>query len=147
MEISQNFFLQAVQLMVFMVFITAVIEVIKGISAKGVWGIAKELFFGLYRNTKLSEGTLKALNFVIALIYLRVFNYGVMVNLLGLHLNGNAWAWWLDYIATASLCYMGADWVFQKIAAVKAKAKESTTTTSESSTATSEKSSTVTGPA
>jgi len=124
MELSQNFFIQAVQLMVFMIFITAVIEVIKGISAKGVVGVIKEIFFSLYKNTKLSEETLKTLNFLIALVYLKVFNYGVMVNLLGLHLNGNVWAWWLDYIATASLCYMGADWVFQKIAAVRQKAKE-----------------------
>jgi len=122
MELSNNFFIQVIQLMVFMVFLTAIVEVVKGISAKGLLGIIKELFFALYKNTNLTEETMKTLNFVIALVYLKVFNYGVMQNLLALKIETNL-AWWLDYIATASLCYMGADWVFQKIKAVRDKAK------------------------
>jgi hypothetical protein len=112
------------QLAVFMIFITAVIEVIKGISAKGVWGIIKELAKTLAKNTPLSEPTLKTLNFVVALVYLRAFDYGVMLSLLNVDLSGlGRFAWWLDYIATASVVYMGADWAYQQFAALKAKAK------------------------
>jgi hypothetical protein len=111
------------QLAVFMIFITAVIEVIKGISTKGIWGIIKELAKTLIKNTPLSPETLKTLNFVVALVYLRVFNYGVMLSLLGVDLEKlGAFAWWLDYIATASVVYMGADWAYQQFAALKAKA-------------------------
>jgi hypothetical protein len=120
-----KFVLSAVQLMVFMMFVTAVIEVIKGVSAKGIWGILKEITLTLIKNQKLSEETIKTLNFVIALVFLRSYEYGAMARLLGIDTTSfGSFAYWLDYIATASVIYMGADYLFSWYWKIKNKADE-----------------------
>lgn len=124
MDFTQ-FALSALQLMVFMMFVTAVIEVIKGISAKGVWGIFREIVVSLVKNTELSVETIKTLNFVIALTFLRAFEYGAMARLLGIDTAAfGAFAYWLDYVATASVIYMGADYLFSWYWKIKARAEE-----------------------
>jgi hypothetical protein len=120
-----KFALSALQLMVFMMFVTAVIEVIKGISAKGLFGILKETSFALFKNQELSEATIKALNFTIALVFLRAYEYGAMARLLGIDTSSfGAFAYWLDYIATASVIYMGADYIFSWYRKIKDRADE-----------------------
>lgn len=124
MDFTQ-FGLSAIQLVVFMMFVTAVIEVIKGISAKGVFGIVKELAFTLIKNQPLSPETIRTLNFIIALIFLRSFEYGAMARLLGIDtMTFGPFAYWLDYIATASVIYMGADYLFSWYWKIKARANE-----------------------
>jgi|SRR3990170_8149295 len=124
MDFTQ-FGLSAIQLVVFMMFVTAVIEVIKGISAKGVFGIVKELAFTLIKNQPLSPETIRTLNFIIALVFLRSFEYGAMARLLGIDtMRFGPFAYWLDYIATASVIYMGADYLFSWYYKIKAKADE-----------------------
>lgn len=119
----KTFGLAVIQLLVFMMFVTAVIEVIKGISAKGLWGIISELFTSLVKNQKLSEHTLKTLNFAVALIFLRAFEYGAMARILAIDTGSlGPVAYWLDYIATASVIYMGADYLFSWYWKIKAKA-------------------------
>jgi hypothetical protein len=120
-----KFAIAALQLMVFMMFVTAVIEVIKGVSAKGLVGIVKEVVKGLFKNQKLSEETIKTLNFVVALIFLRAFEYGAMSRLLNIDtVTLGPFAYWLDYIATASVIYMGADYIFSWYWKIKNKADE-----------------------
>lgn len=110
-----------VKLAMFMVFITAIIEVIKGIALKGLWGLVKELILSLWQNHPLSANSIKVLNFLVALVYAKVFDYGVMSNIMQIDLSKNHFASFLDYIGTASLVYMGAGWVFDQFAAVKAR--------------------------
>jgi len=122
-----GFALSAIQILVLMMFVTAVIEVIKSVSAKGVWGILKEVVSTLWASEKLSEETIKTLNFVIALAFCRIFEYGAMVRLLGIdtaELGLGNMAYWTDYIATAAVIYMGADYLFSWYHKIKTKAEE-----------------------
>lgn len=112
------------KLAIFAVFITAIIEVIKGVALQGVWGLFKELFLALGKNHPLSTDSVKILTFLIALLYCKVFDYGVMTNVLQIVLNNNPFGSFLDYIGTASLVYMGAGWVFDQVMAIKEKYNE-----------------------
>ena len=109
------------KLFVFSIFITAIIEVIKAIAARGAWNLIWELFSSLWSNSPLSSESVKILNFLIALLYCKVFDYGVMTNILQLQFKENPFAYFLDYIGTASLVFMGAGWVFDQIATVRSK--------------------------
>lgn len=112
-QTGESFTVELLKLGLFAIFITAVIEVIKGISAKGLWGLIKEIVTSLWKQQPLSAEAVKVLNFAIALVYLRVFEYGVMMRLLKVQIDTD-FAWWLDYLATASLLYMGAEWAFMQ---------------------------------
>lgn len=116
-----NLFLQLAMLFVFSVFITAILEVIKGIALKGVWNMLKELWNCLIHNTPLTEASIKVLTFAIALLFCRVFNYGAMSKILQITIPDNKFAGLLDYIGTSALIYMGSGWAFDQFAAVKAK--------------------------
>lgn len=109
------------KLAVFAVFITAIIEVIKNVAAKGLLNMVKELLFSLVKSSPLSVDSMKMLNFIIALVYCRVFDYGVMQEILQLQFGEYPLAYLLDYIGTASVIYMGADWVFAKFMDIKGK--------------------------
>lgn len=131
------------KLAVFAVFITAIIEVIKNVAAKGLFNLIKELLISLWKSSPLSTDSMKMLNFIIALIYTKIFEYGVMQEILQLEFGENKLAYLLDYIGTASLIYMGADWAFSQFASIKAKygtvttiKKEETTETKKETTVT-----------
>lgn len=109
------------KLAVFSIFITAIIEVIKGVAANGAWNLVKSLFSALWSNKPLSSEAVKVLNFVIALVYCKVFEYGVMQGVLQLSFGDNALAYFLDYIGTASVVYMGAGWFYDHIIEIKDK--------------------------
>ena len=109
------------KLAVFAAFITAIIEVIKGVAAKGLFVLVRELLTGLIKNTPLSPDSVKVLNFIIALIYCKVFSYGVMQEVLQLEFGDFPLAYFLDYIGTASVIYMGAGWFYDQIMAIKDK--------------------------
>lgn len=109
------------KLAVFAVFITAIIEVIKNVAAKGLFTMIKELVVSLVKNSPLSPDSVKVLNFVIALIYCRVFEYGVMEDILQLKFGDFPLAYTLDYIGTSSLIFMGAGWAYDQFMAIKNK--------------------------
>lgn len=130
-------FVALAKLFVFAVFIAAIIEVIKAIALKGVWGLIKELVASLGVNHPLSTDSVKMLNFLIALLYCKVFDYGVMTNVLQITLVNNKFGSFLDYFGTAALVYNGAGWAFDKFAVLRKQidAAKSSITTSSSSTA------------
>lgn len=117
----QNLFVAIGKLAVFSVFITAIIEVIKTVAMRGLWTMIKELFVGLLKNSPLSSDSVKVLNFVIALFYCRVFQYGVMQEVLGLKFGDFPLAYFLDYIGTSSVIFMGAGWAYDKFMEIKTK--------------------------
>lgn len=119
----QSMFISIAKVAVFSIFISAIIEVVKNVAAKGLFTMVKELFFSLLTNSSLSLESVKMLNFVIALFYCKVFQYGVMGEVLQLKFGDFPLAYFLDYIGTASLIYMGADWVYDQFTAIKNKYK------------------------
>ena len=103
-----------VMLAVFSAFIHAIVEVVKGISAIGLWGIVKATYTTLFKDAELDEQTIRTYVFVLALTYCAIFEYGVMIDLLRLPIkDSNIMALWADYIGTASVVYVGVD-VFYK---------------------------------
>lgn len=109
------------KLAVFAVFITAIIEVIKNVAAKGLFTMVKELIVSLVKNSPLSPDSVKVLNFVISLVYCKVFEYGVMEDILQIQFGNFPLANTLDYIGTSSLIYMGAGWAYDQFMAIKNK--------------------------
>lgn len=124
------------KLAVFSIFITAIIQVIKNIAAKGLFTMIKELVIGLWKNSPLSADSMKMLNFVIALFYCKVFQYGVMQEVLQLEFGDFPLAYFLDYIGTAAVIYMGADWFYDQVMVIKAKYGTTVTTKKEETTET-----------
>ncbi len=119
---------------VFLTFITAVIEVLKAFAARGLWKLTKELVSSIWSNSPLSTESVKILNFLIALLYCRVFNYGIMSNILNIDFKENHFASFLDYFGTASMAFMGAAWLYDQIMAIKTKYTTETSTTTKTST-------------
>lgn len=139
-----NIFYGIFKLAIVMIFVTAMIQVVKGVSAVGFfrifWEIARTLLKSkdhLGRKYEVSEETWKTLNFVIALVGLRLLNFTLLAQFLSLDLEHlGRGAAWFDYLGTAALVYMGADWVFKNfvtLAEAGRKIKESLTTTSSAS--------------
>lgn len=124
----QDMFIALAQFSVFLVFITAIIEVIKNVAAQGVWNMVKELLVSLWKNSPLSPGSIKTLNFCIALLFAKVFNYGVMTRLLQLNFQGemSSFAYFLDYLGTAALAFMGAGWAYDQFDAIRQRVNQET---------------------
>jgi hypothetical protein len=111
----ENLLKQLIQLALFSAFIHAVIEVVKAISGSGVLGIVKELSMSLIKNTGLSKDTIKTLVFALALLYCYGFDFGAMSDMLGVGIaDDDNFAWFLDYIGTASVVFVGVEWFYQK---------------------------------
>ena len=118
---TQTLFQQLLQLALFSVFIHAIIEVLKGVSTVGLWGIIKELWGSVTKNAPLSTPTITTMVFVLALVYCRVFDFGAMIGMLGVKVEEtNMFAWWLDYIGTASVVYVGVDVFYAQIKKLRA---------------------------
>lgn len=102
--------IRLLQLGMFAAFINAIVEVIKGVSAIGVWGIVKEVFRALWKDKPLSPGTMRTLSFLLAVLYCKAFAFGAMSSILMIKIApDNSFAWTLDYIGTASVVYVGVD--------------------------------------
>lgn len=119
-----------IQLAVFSVFTSAIIEVIKGVSALGFVGIVKGFINSVVLNKPMSGEAFPVLNFVIAMFCLWAFNITVMSSLfaaLSIHETGSeAQQWvahWIDYFGTASVIYLGSDQLFKKFIDVERQAK------------------------
>ena len=119
-----NLFLGLCKLAILMIFVTAIIEVIKGISAKGLWHLVSQIVGAIFFNKRLSDEALHTLNFVVGLIGLKLLNFTLLASLLSIDLDKlGPGARWFDYIASAAVVYMGADWVFQQFVKLRATAQ------------------------
>ena len=115
-----------IQLAIFSIFITAIIEVIKGISAVGLLGLLKGLIKTLFKNEDMKSESFPVLNFMIALLCCWAFNVGVMhtfASSLGAQSLAQPIAKWIDYFGTASVTYLGSDQLFKRFLAVEKDAK------------------------
>jgi hypothetical protein len=116
-----NIFFGIFKLSVLMIFTTAMIQTIKGVSAVGFFRIFWEVIRTLLKTKDkdgnlypVSDETWKTLNFVIALIGLKLLNFTLLSQFLGIDLETlSKGAVWFDYLGTASLTFMGSDWVFR----------------------------------
>jgi hypothetical protein len=94
------------------------IEVIKGISAVGLFGVFKELWNCLVHNKDMSATTPPVLNFVVAMLFCWAFDMSIMKQLfssmLGTRIHEPI-ASWLDYFGTASVMYVGAGQFFKRV--------------------------------
>lgn len=100
---------------VFSAFIHAIVEVFKGVVLKPIKFI-KEVFFTIVRGDEISEETIKSLVFGLALMYCRVFEFDAMTDILKLEIaDENTFAWWLAYIGTSSVVYVGVDVFYNSI--------------------------------
>lgn len=118
--IQNNLWAELLKLAIFAVFVTSIIEVIKGISAIGFRGIVKDIWNTIIHNTDMRPECIQSLNFIIALTCCWAFDYGVISKLIqtGTQVR-HGFAGWIDYIGTASLIYTGADSLFRKFAAMR----------------------------
>lgn len=108
---DENNLLQAfVQLGMFSAFIHAIIEVLKGISAQGLWGIVKDLWATLFRDKNMEPGTMKTMVFVLAVVYCIAFDYDAMTKILGVDIaEESTVAWYLAYAGTSAVVYVGVE--------------------------------------
>lgn len=115
-----NLWIQLFKLAIFAIFVSSIIEVVKGVSAKGFKGIFVDLWNTLIHNKPICSETIQTINFVIALTCCWAFDYGVISKIIepGSALKIGV-AGWIDYIGTASLIYTGADALFKKFSAMK----------------------------
>ena len=115
------FWQQLLTLGVFSVFVMSLIEVVKGISAKGLFSIFVELFKSLLKNENTMSGeTLQTINFAIALTCCAAFKYGVMASLLKIDITTlGEFARWIDYLGTSALVYNGAGAMFDKFSQLR----------------------------
>ncbi len=118
--IQNTIWIELLKLGVFAIFVSSIIEVVKGISTKGFFGIFKDLFNTLVHNKPMCAETIQTINFTIALLCCYAFDYGVISKLIepGQALRVGL-AGWIDYIGTASLVYSGADALFKKFSSMK----------------------------
>ena len=109
-----------VQLGMFSAFIHAIIEVLKGISASGLFGILKDLWGTIFRSTDMKEETVKTMVFVLAICYCIVFDYDAMTKILGVEIpEGNTVGWYLAYVGTSSVVYVGVEMFYGWIQKMK----------------------------
>jgi hypothetical protein len=117
----ENLVMQLAQLGLFSAFIHALVEVVKGISARGVFGIVKDVVLSFFRNETLTPEVIRSIVFALALFYCWGFDFGVMSRILGVEIpDSNALAWWLDYIGTSSVVYVGVEVFYGWVKKMKA---------------------------
>jgi hypothetical protein len=125
-------FIIITQLAIFSMYITSIIEVVKGITTLGIWGTIKSLWNTVIRGFKLNPGTFPVLNFIIAMLCCWAFNITIMSYLfstmslqaMGSTMTQAAFAKWLDYFGTASLTYLGSDQLYKRFIEVNKQTDE-----------------------
>ena len=106
---TQQTAVELLKLFVFSLFITATLEVLKA-------------FYSRFKRAEMSSETVRILNFLLALLFCYAADYGVLARIIqtGEHLRESLLGG-MDYVGTASLIYMGAGFVFDKLASIKAR--------------------------
>ena len=129
-------FITVIQLAIFSVFITSIIEVVKGISAIGLWGLVKGLWGALINNNDLKSESFPVLSFAIALFCCWAFDVGIM-KLIVMSISGSLlhqpFAGFIDYFGTASVTYLGSDQLFKRFLEVERQATNVLTEVKQSS--------------
>lgn len=111
-----------VKVVIFSAFIHSINNVLKGISAKGVWGTVKELANAIIKQQPLSGDTLRTMSFALALVYCYFFDFDVMTDLLKVTIpDTDLVAWWLAYVGTASVVYEGVDQFYKRFKKMNSK--------------------------
>ena len=119
-EETSKIWIELLKLGIFAVFVTSTLEVIKNVSAKGFWGIVRDVWGTLILNRPMCKESIQTFNFMIALLCCYAFDYGVVGNLIEPGKAARAdLSGWIDYIGTASLVYAGADTLFKKFASMR----------------------------
>ena len=121
-----------IQLSVFALFVTSIIEVLKGISAIGIVGLLKGLYNTIIHNKMIESNGFPVLNFAVALLCCWAFNVTIMSKLFESVLFSQAdlrpmqvaFARWIDYFGTASVVYAGSDQLFKRFLALKTQSDE-----------------------
>jgi hypothetical protein len=130
-----------VQLGIFSVFITSIIEVVKGVSAVGLRKLTAGLWNTLVHNKPMESESFPVLSFSIALLCCWAFNITIISylfqNMLSLQLakqtSTQLWfARYIDYFGTASMTYLGSDQLFKRFISVKEQAGQLLDTKNES---------------
>jgi hypothetical protein len=118
--IQSTLWVELLKLAIFAVFVTSIIEVVKGISAVSIFKTVKGIILALWRNDSLCKESILVINFAIALFCCWAFDYGVIDKVIqpgaGIQVGISGW---IDYIGTASLIYTGADAMFKKFSSMK----------------------------
>jgi hypothetical protein len=124
-----------IQISIFSIFISSIVEVMKGISGIGVVGLLKGLWNTLIHNKQMDANAFPVLNFAIAMLCCWAFNITAMSyifqNLLALQERTSTpmqivFSRWIDYFGTASVTYLGSDQFYKRIIEAKKKADELT---------------------
>jgi hypothetical protein len=118
--IQATLWMELLKLGIFTVFVTSIIEVTKGLSAMGIGGFFKDLWYTLTTGKGMQCESILVLNFVIALVCCWAFDYGVITKIIDPGVKFRAgFAGWIDYVGTAALIYTGADSLFKKFSAMR----------------------------
>jgi len=108
---QNNFGIEVAKLLLFAIFVSASLEVIKETYKR-------------FSPGGMHSQTCKILSFSLALLFCWAFDYGVMMRIVEAGVKARVGiSGWLDYVATSSMIYMGADWIFAKFSASVEKAK------------------------
>jgi hypothetical protein len=129
---TQKLLIVLIQLALFSVFVTSIIEVVKGISAMGIFGLVRSLWNTLIVNKPMPKDSFPVLNFLISLLCCYKFNVGIMTVFaasLGAKNLADSGTEFLNYFGTAAIIYMGSDQMFKKFIDVEKKADSLVTET------------------
>lgn len=120
-----------VKLAILAMFVSAMIEVLKGISAIGFVGVVKGLIKFIWKNEDMPSGSFPVVNYLISLYVCWAFNVTAMSYIFSGVLTGDnstamqlANAKWIDFFGTASIIYMGSSELFKRLINVKKEADQ-----------------------
>jgi hypothetical protein len=104
------FALEVAKLLVLMIFTTAALDVLKTAYKR-------------YNPAGMNEYTIGLWKYAIAFFTCYSFGYGAMSHIIEFGSKARASADMVDYVLTAAVIFMGADWFFQQFSASVEKAK------------------------
>jgi hypothetical protein len=110
---------------VFIIFISAIVEVAKDFLHVGVVALVRNLFGALFKGLTLDGPTIRFISFLVGLFACWAFDYGLISTVIegGARMHQGP-SGWIDWIGTSAAQSMGAAWVFDRfVATAKAAAK------------------------
>jgi hypothetical protein len=112
---------------VFIIFISAIVEVYKDFSFVGITTLVRNLLFSLFKGQALDGPTIRFISFLVGLFACWAWDYGLISSVIegGSRMHAGP-SGWIDWIGTSAAQSMGAAWVFDRFVAtakLAAKAK------------------------
>jgi hypothetical protein len=106
------------------IYVAAMIQVVKGVSAFGLVKIFREVLLIIWSNKDkdgnrrlVSEETWRTLSFILALVTLKMMNFTMLAAMIGKDLDTlSPGATWMDYVGTSALVYQGTEWTYKNFA-------------------------------